>query len=68
MVTMVHLSHFRERAILVAVGLIWPLSALVADDVTFAIAHITTQVIPLIGGSVTIIILVRTDNMSARER
>ena len=51
---------------MVAFGLIWPLSALVADDVTFAIGHITTQVIPLIGGSGTIITYVRRVNMSAR--
>jgi len=31
-------------------------SALVTYDITFAIAHITTQVIPLIGGSGTTII------------
>jgi len=55
---MVQVSHFRGSE---------PLSALVTDDMTCAIADITTQVIPLIGGSGTIIILVRTDNMSARQ-
>jgi len=55
---MVQVSRYRRN---------WPLSALVADDVTFAIAHITTQVIPLIGDSGTIIIIVRNLNMSARQ-
>ena len=44
---MVSVSHFRG---------IEPLSALVTDDMTCAIVHITTQVIPLIGDSGTIII------------
>jgi len=56
-VTMVQVSHFR---------LTWALSALATDDVTCAIAHITTQVITRIGGSATIIKLVRTDNLTAR--
>jgi len=43
---MVHLSHVRDSEL-------W--RALVTDDMTCAIIHITTQVIPLIGGSVTII-------------
>ena len=55
---MVHVSRYRRN---------WPLSALVTDDVTCAIAHITTQVILFIGDSETSIILVRTDNMSARQ-
>jgi len=55
---MVQVSHFRGSE---------PLSGLVADDMTCAIVHITTQVISLIGCSGTIIILVRTDNMSARQ-
>jgi len=58
MVTMVHMSHFWGSE---------PWRALVTDDMTCGIAYITTQVIPLIGGSETIIILVRTDNMSARQ-
>jgi len=40
--------------------------ALVTDDMTCAIIHITTQVIPQIGGSGTIITYVRRVNMSAR--
>jgi len=55
---MVPVSHFR---------LTWPLSALVTYDMTCAIADITTQVIPHTGGSGTVIIFVRTDNMSARQ-
>jgi len=55
---MVPVSHFRGSELC---------RGLVTDDVTFAIDHITTQVIPLIGGSGTILILVRVVNMSARE-
>ena len=44
---MVHVSHFWGSE---------PLSVLVTDDMTCAIIHITTQVIPLIGFSGTIII------------
>jgi len=55
---MVTVSYFR---------LILALSALATDDVACAIAHITTQVIPLIGGFGTIIILVRIVNMSGRQ-
>jgi len=54
---MVQVSHFRGRE---------PLSALVTDDMTCAIADITTQVIPLKGRSGTIIKLERTVNISAR--
>jgi len=46
MVTMVHMSHFWGSEL-------W--RALVTGDMTCAISHITTQVIPLIGGSGTII-------------
>ena len=55
---MVKDSHFR---------LTWPLCALVIDAMTCGIAHITTQVIPLIGGYGTLNILVRTDNITARQ-
>jgi len=63
-VTMVPVSHFGRIWLDLAID---GLSALVTDDVSFSIAHITTQVIPRIGSSGTIIILLRTDNMSARR-
>jgi len=55
---MVQVSHFSGSE---------PLSALVTDDMTCAIADITTQVIPLIGCSGTIIIYVIRVNMSTRQ-
>jgi len=55
---MVPVSHFRGSE---------QLSAFVTDDMMCAIVYITTRVIPLIDGSGTINIFVKTDNMSARQ-